>query len=239
MNLIFDIGNTRAKVALFDGGRMGDCGTFPSSAVAEMEAYVDTLCRHYPVQRAIASVVGEEPDWNRILPQSLQTRLHRLSSASNLPFAIDYGTPETLGSDRLAVVCGARTRYPEGALTVVDAGSCITIECVDAENVYRGGAILPGLRMKLRAMHEHTAKLPLLELRPDIPVTGRSTEECMLSGVVNATVFELEGFVNAMGARRVLLTGGDAQLLGSRMNAPVEICPTLLLEGLNELLKNN
>lgn len=244
MNLTIDIGNTNTKAALFEGDRMVDLWSnrFDKSPEA-LAVYVDTLCRHYPVERVTAAVVGQSPRWTDVLPAALLPHLHLVSSQSRLPFLVAYRTPETLGADRLAVVAGARRRYAEGPLLVIDAGSCITVDYVDGDNVYRGGAILPGVAMKLQMMHTLTARLPLLEVKSDAPLIGATTEECMMSGSVNASVLELEGYIGRLadegGSMNVLMTGGDAATLLPKMCRKAERCEHLLMEGLNELGKMN
>lgn len=236
MKLVFDIGNTCTKVALFDGARMVDCSSIdrelmPANAV---EAYVATLHRHYTVDSAIASVVGAMPDWETILPKGMEIRLFDARTA--LPFKVDYKTPHTLGADRLAAVLGARNRYPGEALAVIDAGTCITLDYLDREDTYRGGVIMPGIGMHLRAMNSFTARLPLLCFDyTEAPVMGQSTEECMLSGAVSSTLFALDGYINHLKDQsqvRVILTGGDGLWIKEHLKNACEYQSNLLMEGL-------
>lgn len=181
------------------------------------------------------------------LRQSLPTEAVSVGSNVSL-ITLDYLTPRTLGPDRVAAACGAWKLHGGEACVIVDAGTCITVDWLDADGVYHGGAILPGLGMKFRALHTFTAKLPLLgeEVPHPLPVTGRTTQESMQAGVLTATRYAVEGFLahyrrQCPGAH-LLLTGGDAhrlQALGGPLATDGEYEPNLVMIGLNEILKQN
>lgn len=235
MNLAIDIGNTLMKWALFDGDRMAGNGTAEASQLAE-------VCRSHSWQRGILCATGA---YDLAPLGSMAEALHILSSSSRLPIALDYATPDTLGPDRIAAACGAWKTFPGQNCLVIDAGTCITIDFVDASGVYRGGAILPGIAMKFRALHTFTAKLPLIDnIDADTAIlAGRSTRESILAGVLSATRFAVEGFADRYsrdhGQMQVLLTGGDAERLWGSGQLHVPSCsifPWLVMSGLNEIL---
>lgn len=231
MNLTLDIGNTMVKWALFEGGRLTRSGR-QASLEGVPHAERAMVCASGSVEPHALAALADE--------------VHLLSAETPLPIGVDYETPQTLGPDRVAAACGAR-RLGEGrACVVVDAGTCITIDYIDAAGVYRGGAILPGMEMKFRALHTFTAKLPLLSdvSFEEAPLTGRSTRASMAAGVLSATRFEVEGFVARYRGEvkdcEVLLTGGDAERLWGQGLLAVEGCriePQLVMVGLNEILK--
>lgn len=200
--LLADIGNTRNKLRLWEG----------NSWSAWEEG------RREKVDYALAAVTGKMPDWRRIAPE---TEIHLLNYRMPLPIKLDYLTPETLGADRLAAACGAWVATGGKSAVIIDAGTCITIDYLDAEGIYRGGAILPGLEMKFKALNAYTEKLPLIGkgTAGATAVCGRSTEESIRSGVIRATRFEVEGYVDYYrrkdGNAEVFLTGGDAEWLSS------------------------
>lgn len=241
-NLIIDIGNTRTKVAVFEDGHKMAMQTADRLESIDINA----LTKEYPLDRAIASVVGRRSDIAAWLPAKLRERYHELSYRSQLPLRIDYETPETLGMDRVAAAVGAWSLCPDHALAVVDAGSCITIDFVDTQGVYEGGAILPGLSFRLRALHEYTSALPVVKLdeKPAVlPLTGKSTKESIVAGVLTATVFEIQGFMDAYKARhgavKLFLTGGDAVFFAKRLFFPNFATPNLMYIGLNRILNMN
>lgn len=238
MNLTLDIGNTRTKWALFQEDTLSDHGVTTTEGLAH-------LCGQVAWQRAIVCASGNAD----LRPLTLTGRpVHLLSHTSKLPIAIDYATPETLGADRIASACGAWRLHPYANSLIIDAGTCITVDFVDASGTYRGGAILPGIDMKFHALHTFTARLPLLEnvTGEQNVVTGRSTDQSITAGVLTATRFGVEGFVrhyrSLHGLVNVLVTGGDAERLveeGSLARLTVERHPNLVMTGLNEILKEN
>ena len=128
-------------------------------------------------------------------------------------------------------------------MLVIDAGSCITYDFLTSENTYLGGTISPGLTMRFQAMHTFTANLPLLS--PSLPIitTGDTTDSSMHSGVLQAVIFEIEGFIkwytDKYGDLTVILTGGDAHFLRDSIKSDIFANSNFLLEGLNHILEHN
>lgn len=245
-SLILDIGNTRAKAAVMCNQQVLETVVAQSAQLLD----INGLCNRYDIDAAIASVVGCQPDFAKLLPPDLFARFVQLGSSTRLPVEINYDTPNTLGMDRVAAAVGARTLSPQGALVIVDAGSCITVDLLDDNNTFQGGAILPGLQMRLKALHQFTAALPLVTPsdeewmgKVDIPVTGKSTRASIMAGVMRATVFEIEGFMNAyrtqFGDVKCFLTGGDADFFAEQLFFPKFATPNLLFLGLDKILKIN
>lgn len=223
MNLAIDIGNTAVKWATFEGDSMvGQGFGMPEGLLPEAD-------------RVLACASGTVPD----------PGLPLLVPGMPLPIRLDYKTPATLGADRVADACGAWALHRGEDCLVIDAGTCITVDFLDHEGTYHGGAIMPGLKMNLQALHTFTAKLPLIEIEPGrkAPVLGRSTEESIVAGTLGATLLALAGYValyrQKSPALRVLLTGGDAPLLAQGASAGWEQVPMLSLIGLNEIMRNN
>ena len=240
-HLILDIGNTRSKLAVLIDGAIVNV-----KAVEKLDSEVIAdVCSCYDVDAAIASVVGRMPDFNTLIPSHLISRFHLLSYRSHLPVTLDYETPETLGMDRVAAAVGARELSGcQDPLLVVDAGSCITIDLLDQNDVFRGGAIAPGLRMRFRALHDYTAALPLVE--PDdqfILLGGRNTNDSILAGVQEAAALEIQAFAERYRAKmpslKLFLTGGDADFFAKRLFFPKFANPNLMYIGLDKILKMN
>ena len=222
MNLSVDIGNTAVKWAAFEGRTLVEQGY---GLPTEMLSAAD---------RVLACASGAvEGDANG---------LPLLTAATPLPIKLDYKTPATLGADRVAAACGAWGLHPGEASVVIDAGTCITVDFVSDDGVYHGGAIMPGLGMCLNALHEKTARLPLVSLDgvERAPVLGRSTEESILAGTLGATMLALAGYVALYREKcpklNVLLAGGDASRLAAAGATGWEMEPLLTLRGLNEIM---
>jgi len=119
----------------------------------------------------------------------------------------------------------------------------MTYDFTESQNHYLGGAISPGLQLRYNAMHNVTAKLPLLY--PEMPDTfiGNTTAGAMHSGVVNGVLYEIEGFVERYReqyqALTIILTGGDAEFLAKRLKNTIFANSNFLLEGLNLLYLYN
>jgi type III pantothenate kinase len=120
---------------------------------------------------------------------------------------------------------------------VVDAGSAITVDWVDAAGAFCGGAILPGLRLMALALHEHTAFLPLIPIPNGAPpAPGTSTPAAMELGVFWSAVGGVLAVLDAYRRRfdaepAVFLTGGDAASLHSALGPRVTYWPEMTLEG--------
>jgi type III pantothenate kinase len=129
---------------------------------------------------------------------------------------LDYQTPESLGIDRFLVCLGAR-RHAPGNVIVIDAGSACTIDLMTGEDIFRGGVIMPGLKLFHRAMNAELPELP--EVKAAFPVTwpGKSTDQSLRWGINGAFVMAVESFVQKFvtetGPASVFVTGGDAAIL--------------------------
>ncbi len=237
MNLIVDVGNTRTKVAVFDEGVLLEQWSF--SVLTKDEIAI--IKSKYPITRVIVSQVGAALDYDSLfgdVPYIL------LSSTLKLPITNQYKTPNTLGADRIAGVVGAMELFPNQNNLVIDLGTCITFDFVTKDKEYKGGAILPGISMKFRALNTFTSKLPLLKPENiDVGIIGNDTQSSICSGVLNGTCFELEGFVKKYAEMfppiNVIFTGGDVVYFEKRVNFPNNVCSNLLLIGLNKILNEN
>ena len=240
MNLAIDIGNTRVKAAVIDGGKIVE-------VVRKEELVPDDLAemrRKYPaIDRAILSSVrgGEE-----LLAGWLQGRLKqviRFDHTTPVPVKNAYKTPETLGLDRLAAAVGAAALFPGENVLVVDFGTAITLDLLTADGTFRGGNISPGAAARFSALHDYTEKLPLRTLTDTVETLGKTTHGAIESGVVNGIVYEIEGTVDRIYGKhptlRILFTGGDAKFFEKRVKFPIFATRDLVLIGLNKILEYN
>lgn len=240
MNLVLDIGNSAIKYAVFEHGHL----IYDERSTTEhFLPRVKWLFSQYPdIRHSLISSVGRlDPKERDVL--SLFSEVHILSASTKLPFKNRYASPQTLGVDRLALAAAAHCSNPRGNSLVVDMGSCITYDMVNGSGEYLGGAISPGLRMRYRAMHEHTADLPLLDPGQFEDFIGNSTAACMHSGVINGIAREVDGtilqYLERFQDLTVNLTGGDAHFFVKRLKSTIFANPKFLLEGLNHLLEYN
>ena len=240
MNLVIDAGNTAVKLAVFDQNQLISQEV---CAYEQVLLEIEKLFNSYPIiSHVLLSVVGpwtfSSEQW---LPKSCT--LVELDAKTSLPFQMQYVTPKTLGKDRIALAAAACFTYPGKNALVIDAGTCITYDLITAEKVYRGGAISPGLQMRYSALHEGTAKLPLLDPVHPEQLLGTSTSASMHSGVVMGICFEIQGAIEEYKTLfpdlTVILTGGDAQFLSKQLKNTIFAHSNFLLQGLNFLLEHN
>jgi type III pantothenate kinase len=234
-NLVVDLGNSRIKVAFFQGVELAQ--KFLLNEVSQLDSWLTS-----PHDNIIVSSVTA--DATPILAASVATgkKIH-LTPATPVPVRVQYATPQTLGVDRLAAVCGALQLFPVEPCLVIDAGTCINYEVLDDQGVYMGGIISPGVAMRFKAMHTFTARLPLIEAVENAPLVGNSTQTCMQSGVMNGILEEMRGIMARMRQKypnlRVILCGGDAALFENQLKPSIFAAPELVLVGLNRILNHN
>lgn len=235
INLVVDYGNSSAKVGIFKDDELVKKYVFTSAAT--LRDFMAQTAADHVIVSSVNTDAAEVCSWSNA------RRHYILNHHLPLPVRNGYDTPETLGVDRLASICGAWHLYPGQASLVIDAGTCITYDVVDATGLYRGGAIAPGMTMRFRAMHEFTARLPLAEAREEVGLIGRSTQTCLQSGVIFGVVAEMEGFIarytEKFESLRVFLCGGDARFFENKLKASIFAIPELVLSGLNSILTYN
>src|SRR5690606_38119679 len=233
--LVIDAGNSRMKMGLFTQGRLVRHGVPPSGDVAAVTRF---LAGFQPLCVAIGSVA--RPDEALVCALEKYAPVTQLAGSSPSPVRSLCATPNTLSVDRLANIAGAATLFPERAVLVIDLCTCITYDVVDELAVHRGGVISPGLRMRARAMHEHSARLPEVAPPEHVPLPGTYTVTSLAAGIHHGLLMEIKGFVGLFkqqhGALGVVLTGGDAPRAARALKSGIFAHPTLTLIGLHALL---
>jgi len=235
-NFIVDIGNSRIKTAVFEDGALTAENSFEDFDL--FRSYSDKINFQHAI---ISSVTYPEAQLNELLSFPFLF----LDTKTRLPIENKYQTPETLGVDRKAAVVGARAVEAVGNLLAIDLGSCITYDFLDDQDCYWGGAISPGLQMRFRAMHQQTARLPLVDLNKDsLPdLIGGSTVSCLRGGVYFGVLHELKGFIEQYQAEykglKVIICGGDSNFFESLTKDHIFVIPNLILYGLNRILSYN
>lgn len=235
MQLIIDQGNTTTKYGLFEGE------TFLSSkrlSDSDWNDFLENEISSKPWEIFFSSVRSS------LLPeQMLPLEVKVMSKDLHIPLGIEYKTPHTLGVDRIANCIGANKVSQGRNCLVIDCGSCITYSLL-VEGQFAGGAISAGMRMKLRAMHEFTGKLPQVQqLSSEIDITGKSTVESIESGAYHGSISEIDGMIEKYcshyGVLNVIMTGGDSAYLAAGLKNPIFAEPNLTLIGLNEIYLYN
>jgi type III pantothenate kinase len=229
--ICFDFGNTRLKYAVFEGSQCINTAVLENDSE---ETAAELLRVHKPAKAILSSVINHNPAFESVLAQG--TVYHKLNAASKLPITTPVGKPETIGADRLALVAAAVNTQPGVHNLVVGLGSCITFNFVNKFNEFLGGSISPGLEMRFRAMHEHTALLPLVTPNWNFPLVGYDTRTNLLSGVIMGMSKEIDGIADEYALKysrfNVLLTGGDMDFFLPHLRRKIIADPHLLYKGL-------
>jgi len=245
LNLIIDIGNSRVKVAVFQDDVLQSVTPFSHAEFPKaLPNWVKQENIGPQIQYMGCASVGKKElmaafsDLAKALPQA---QWLAIDHQTPLPVDNAYRTPQTLGMDRICACVGGRSRTKEGRLLVIDAGTAITYDYLDAENRYQGGGIAPGIRLRFRSLNDYTASLPLVETKGDAPLIGYNTETSIRSGVVNGMVAEVAGVVESYRnlspePLTVYLTGGDGVFLGNRLKNINFVDSDLLLYGIHTVV---
>ena len=241
MNLIIEQGNTLTKIALFEEGQLAH--TYAYKNAVFQPSLVEALLRQHPCTNGILSTVIERDEALLALLKAELSTFFVLDERMALPIRIGYETPHTLGRDRIAAVVGAQSLRPGSNVLVIDAGTAITYELLEASGLYVGGNISPGMTTRFRALHHFTQKLPLVSEPEEVPLVGVSTESAIQAGVVNGIVLEMDGYIDRLRLKYpgllVFLTGGHSFYFERRLKNCIFADINLVLIGLNRILAYN
>lgn len=254
----FDVGNSTIKAGWFSPQAVDGIRTARHHSSETVEEFVDLALSERPFQRAyIATVNKNASDRLRDVLVSRSIDVVRIFESDGSLFedrSVGCGvdTPRTTGVDRVLASIAAVSLSPGQDVIVVTCGSAITVNLMTQDAVFQGGAILPGLGMMAKSLHEGTAALPRITCPPPaesvaadsadrlIPtMPGRSTISAMRFGIYFAGVGAIDRLVAELklihpGAE-VYLTGGDAELLSRGLATRHHFHPCLVLEGLREV----
>jgi len=239
MNLTIDIGNTLQKIALFKENELTEFYPLEKISVEDLEQL-------YLIHPEInASIISSVTNFDERIKSFLEDKGQFIEFSENttIPVHNKYSTPETLGEDRLAAVIAANHLFPKNNCLVIQAGTCITYEFIDHKKNYYGGAISPGIDMRLKTLDTFTGKLPLIERKEDIDLIGTTTDSSILSGVMNGILEEVDGIINRYQylypKLMVVLSGGDMNYFDKRLKNNIFALPNIVLNGLNIILEYN
>jgi type III pantothenate kinase len=238
MILVIDAGNSRMKWGLAGPEGWRTLGVVPNSEIGTL-ALRDWQNLPRPMRALGVNVAGEAARVRveaqlarfRIVPQWL-TATRAAGGVTN-----SYDRPEQLGADRWASLIAARKRLlsndgEPAAAVVVNAGTAVTVDALDRDGVFRGGVIMPGLALMLRALADNTNALRVAPGHyRDFPT---STSDAVQSGAMHAVC----GAIELMRYRlspdvsiKCFLAGGAAADIAPHLTGPVDVVDNLVLEG--------
>ena len=239
MNLVIDIGNTAVKVYLFK-----------NNVIIKREVLSENALIHYlkliaidDIRNIICSSVTK----------SYKDQLSKIFKNSNyfdfsdnnlkIPFTNNYETKKSLGQDRIGLISSAVLKFQDQNSLVIDMGTCITYDFIDSQNIYHGGAISPGIRMRYSSFSNYTSNLPLLKFQDITKIIGANTEESLHIGINNGIVGEINQYINSLKKSHskfnVIITGGDSIFLLNKIKNAIFADQDFLASGLNYIIKLN
>ena len=236
MNIAVDQGNSRIKIGFFEGNQLTE--KIEQSSVDDI---VSTIVNAGPEHVVIGTVGRDGNKLANILEEKIP--IVRVNSTIPLPFFNKYQTPQTLGPDRIAIAAAAIDKFPQENCLAISMGTCITYNFIDKDSNFMGGAISPGIHMKLKALHNFTANLPLVEVVDFKGIYGQTTEDSILCGVLLGTLSEIDGmienYLTKFADLKIIICGGDASFFETKLKASIFVNPDLVLFGLHKILQHN
>ncbi|MGC8865076.1 MAG: type III pantothenate kinase [Bacteroidales bacterium] len=242
VSLCIDIGNTNVKTAVFRGTQMDELLIMPTRTFND----ASKLLRKVKANKIHGAILSNVSQQKTELVNQLKAAIPlviELNFQTPLPIEIKYESPSTLGTDRIAAASAAWHKAGCRPSLAITCGTCIIYDYIDAKGNYLGGAISPGLRQRLKVLHEQSARLPWVEPQDAPAFPGKNTQQSILAGVMRGIIHEIDGFVDELKQSQpnlhVFLSGGDAHYFATQLKNSIFAAPNLIMEGLNQILLFN
>lgn len=235
--LTIDIGNSSAKAALWHDNEL--IGTTLQGKLNPID--IEHLCAMAQGQIACAAVCAVGPDDAGLQDCAQQLCPRTIVVNHDTPAPVDISDyAASLGSDRLAALCGARALFPRRNALVVDCGTAVTYDLLLADGKFAGGNIAPGIGLRLRALAEHTRKLPEVESRPPQRLWALDTPDALRAGAYYGVAAETDYYMSKVPrGTALLLTGGRGQDIAKLIRHKATYAPDLVLRGLKKIIDYN
>lgn len=249
MELVVDVGNTETVVGIFAPGEMEPIrhwrySTSVPRTVDELALLFRALLRDGGMESGavLRAVVGSVvPAQTELLRKCLggmgKGDVLVVEPGVPLPIRLDVDEPRTVGADRIVNTLAARVLYGRDTI-VVDLGTATTFDCITADGDFVGGVIAPGLQSGQEWLGGRTAKLPRVPFGVPERVIGRTTEDCLQSGIFFSAIDAVDGIVDRIRQEwsrpdpLVVATGGLAAVVGPHSRTLERVDPLLTLVGL-------
>jgi len=243
MNIVIDFGNTRAKVGIIENQGLKKVVHYETGQI-NTEDFISHLRSLSPSAICYLNV---RPVESEILDyfSACKSQIIHFDHTFKLPFSVHYEAPEKLGIDRLAGVVGGHSLFPENDFLVIQSGTCITYDLFLKDKGYMGGAISPGVHIRNKSMNTFTHQLPLVDTESVecTEIIAKNTNDSLLSGILNGTLFEMEGFIEAAhkqsGNLNIILSGGNTLYFAKKIKRQIFANSNITLIGLKEIIKFN
>ena len=239
--LVLNVGNSRLSIGVFVAGELQYSARVAHAQRGDWAARIaEAWEKIKQSEQPAVAAAGVNPPLIEALEHAVQQATGQdvqwVGKQLDLPIKVLTDQPEQTGVDRVLNIAAAYEQMGK-ACVVVDAGTAVTIDCCNDAGEFLGGAIAPGARMQLAALHDKTAQLPLVDLTTPTETFGKSTGSAIDLGVyhgIRGMVKELvENYATDLGAwPDVIATGGDAKQLFENWELIHAIAPDLTLYGI-------
>jgi type III pantothenate kinase len=238
--LLIDLGNSRMSWTFYSEGEIQAVNS--CSTMAEIMLEIEAQWRDIsPVPVYIANVAGSE--LQQVLLRWFETHWHStpvVLRSQHLAHGVTnaYSRPEELGVDRWLALIGARAMswLP---VCVVDCGSAVTIDVMDASGIHQGGIIIPGYEMMLSSLKRGTAIPEFQQHAGSLGLLGKSTSECIHTGCVNSIAAIIDRVMQSGSQlQRLFITGGNAAIITPLLEHPSRLIPDLVFRGMVQYVQN-
>jgi type III pantothenate kinase len=248
--LVVDVGNSRAKFGVFEQSDIGVCPISLKAVSLRPQRNISGRLNDWASEFEIdgSIVAGSNPpvlnqlveDWGTCLPTP--TVIQR---TADLPVVLNVEQPDAVGMDRVLNSLAANHLWPDQAAIVVDSGTTTTVDLVSVDGTFQGGSIFPGLRLSASALHDYTARLPMIDVDakrqvlPQLP--GKNTEQAIRAGLYWGQLGAIREIVLRISetcpeSPHIIVTGGAMPHLLPHLANAVGI-DSLALHGLALLFK--
>lgn len=227
-NLIVEIGNTAVKAAFTEGRTLGK--TYRYQGEKTRDFIISLTGKVKPDVLVIASVYEisrqDEKKYQAVCGKLL------ILDQSHPEILRKGGLPDYLTYDRAASLMAVRELFSGRACTLIDFGTTLTVDFMDAEGRYEGGNISLGCRTRFKSLNRYSRSLPLIDTPDDAPLVGGTFSESLSAGVISGIMFEIEGYISSFPGNIIVFTGGDANFFAKRTKNSIFVVCNLVLMGL-------
>lgn len=230
---VLDAGNTAIKIGVFINNEL--------THVQRFESHNLDLIRNWKNEiedaPCILSSVLYVEQTNKLA--SIFNNCLIVGHKTPFPLEFAYKTPQTLGIDRICNAVAISHVAKDKNTVCIDIGTCIKFDFVDANGVYQGGSIAPGIHLRYKSLNDYTANLPLLKETSSATLVGKSTTESIQSGVMNGIQAEINHLIQRYSEEfddlTFFMTGGDAQYFDIPRKNNIFVDENLTLKGLYQI----
>lgn len=228
-NLIIEIGNTAVKAAWTEGGVIGKTVRYQGEKV---RGFIQDLTEREKPDVMLISSVYEIPKADEEVYSSVCDKLIILDNAHG-NILKDNNLPEWLPYDRAASIIAARHLFKDKDCTIMDFGTTLSVDYINAAGEYLGGNVSLGCRTRFKAINRYSRALPLVDTPSETEELGQSLNSSISSGIISGIMFEIEGYVLKHPDNIIVFTGGDANYFAKRVKNAIFVVCNLVLIGLS------